>query len=260
MTRLFYRVGRGIRARIKASLQKALGGPPRDAFAAQADVLSGLGIEKPTIFDVGANVGQSARRYRAAFPSAAIYCFEPFPESFRELEAAVADDPGIHPIPTAVGAEPGESTFFVNARPATNSLLPRPETGRRYYPKDAATVSRVSVAVTTVDRVAAENGIDRIQVLKLDVQGAELMALIGAQRLLNSNAIDLIFSEIQFIEHYQSAPLFHDLWGHLTGLGYSLFDVYDLCRAQNGQLRFGNALFVSPRVRGEVLDRFESEP
>ena len=40
-----------------------------------------------TIFDVGANIGQSADNYHAWFPSARIFCFEPIPTTFRSLVA-----------------------------------------------------------------------------------------------------------------------------------------------------------------------------
>ena len=37
--------------------------------------------DAPVIFDVGANVGATARRYRALYPRATIHCFEPYPPS-----------------------------------------------------------------------------------------------------------------------------------------------------------------------------------
>src|SRR5262245_13201981 len=47
------------------------------------------------IFDVGANVGQSAQKFREAFPKARICCFEPVRSVFNKLTANTADDPNI---------------------------------------------------------------------------------------------------------------------------------------------------------------------
>lgn len=43
------------------------------------------------IFDVGAYVGDITATYRDIFPEATIYCFEPFPDSFKKL-SRLADD------------------------------------------------------------------------------------------------------------------------------------------------------------------------
>ena len=39
------------------------------------------------VFDVGANVGQSAKIYLARFPRSHIYCFEPVINTFHNLQA-----------------------------------------------------------------------------------------------------------------------------------------------------------------------------
>lgn len=48
--------------------------------------------------------------------------------------------------------------------------------------------------------------------------------------------------------------MFHQLWGFLEPFGFSVFDLYDLQRARNGQLRYGDVLFVSEEVRAKCLD------
>ena len=51
-----------------------------DSDRAQAGLISAT---RPVVFDVGANIGMSVRRYLNIFPNAAVYSFEPFPESLR---------------------------------------------------------------------------------------------------------------------------------------------------------------------------------
>ena len=70
----------------------------------------------------------------------------------------------------------------------------------------------------------------------------------------------MIYTEIQFIQHYENNPLFYEVWSFLEAQGYTLFDIYDLRRADNRQLRQGNAIFVSNEMRANVIDRFQDEP
>jgi len=52
-----------------------------------------LGFETNGLFDLGENIGQSAREFRATFPAATLYCLEPVDDSFEKLAAAFRHDP-----------------------------------------------------------------------------------------------------------------------------------------------------------------------
>jgi FkbM family methyltransferase len=250
------------------SLLKPLGyemrrkSPPlvANAFKAQQRILAALGRVAPTVLDVGANVGGTAKRYRARFPEAEIYCFEPFPENIEKLRQRFSGDPKIHIVPKAVGERSGRRTFHVNEYDATNSLLPRPAAQRRYYPSHAGPKGTIEVEVTSLDEFAADNRIGSVDILKLDIQGGEAMALRGARGLLERGAISAIYTEVMFVAHYEGGPMFHELWSLIAEFGYSLFNIYATHSASNGQLRYGDALFVSESVRSEAIDRFPEEP
>ena len=163
-------------------------------------------------------------------------------------------------MPKAVAKENGTATFYVNKFDPTNSLLPRPNSDRRYYPKTAGHKETIEVEVITLDEFLKSNHIPVIDILKFDIQGGELNALHGAESLLKAGNTPLIYTEIMFIPHYEGAPLFHEIWSFLSRFGYSLFDIYDLHRATNGQLRYGDALFVSESVRNDVINKYSEEP
>ena len=67
-----------------------------------------------TIFDVGANHGQSARKFLKQFPGATIHSFEPFPDAFEKLKESAAGNPLVMSYPIAVGDKSGTATFHVN--------------------------------------------------------------------------------------------------------------------------------------------------
>ncbi len=231
-----------------------------EPFEAQRQLIGNSAKTCASIFDVGAHKGQTAGRYRAKFPAADIYCFEPFPASIAELQKRHSDDRKIHLVPKAVGYQPGTATFYVNAFDATNSLLRRPTSDRRYYPKSAGPKEAIEVDVVDLAGFVRTNNISTIDVLKLDIQGGELDALRGAEPLFEAGSISVVYTEIMFVPHYEGAPLFHEVWSFLSNFGYSLFDIYDLHRATNGQLRYGDAIFVSESVRNSVIDEYPEEP
>ena len=249
---------------IKASV-KGLGYEVRkknnvNSFDVQQRLMNGLRKSEITIFDVGANKGQSAKQYRSRFPNAEIYCFEPFPESVTVLRRTFSDDARIHIVPKAISDTLGRATFYVNECDATNSLLPRPASTRRYYPEWAGPKNSIDAEVTTLDKIISDRKISAVDVLKLDIQGGELMAFHGARNLLKAGGVQLVYTEIMFVPHYEESPLFHDLWSFLAGFGYSLFDIYNISRARNGQIRQGDAIFVSESLRHTVIDRYPDEP
>ena len=52
-----------------------------------------------------------------------------------------------------------------------------------------------------------------------------------------------------FIAHYEGGCLFHEITGLLEKHDYSLFNLFNLKRAKDGQLRWGNAIFLSPEAQ-----------
>lgn len=234
------------------------GNAPRSPFDAQARLLSS--VSAPTIFDVGAHQGQTAKRYAALFPSARIVSFEPTPASFSELARTAATVERIDAHQLAIGEACGATTFHLGPVSQTNSLLRRPSVGRRYYPERAQLDRSIDVEVTTLDTFCEQRSLSRIDLLKMDIQGGELAALRGARSLLERHAIGVIFTEVMFVPHYEDAPLYHDIAAYLAGHGYSLYNLFIAEHGTNGQARYGDALFVSPRVRAEVLDAGPAEP
>ncbi|MGP1375392.1 MAG: FkbM family methyltransferase [Almyronema sp.] len=231
-----------------------------EPFEAQRQILSSLNKTDISIFDIGAHKGRTVETYRAKFPTSEIYCFEPFPDSVVELQKQFSADSKIHVVSKAVAQAKGTTTFYVNGFDATHSLLPRPQSERRYYPKLAKTKHTIKVETIDLDSFVQENNIGTIDILKFDIQGGELKALQGATSILNTGNVSLIYIEIMFIAHYENSPLFHEIWSFLSKFGYSVFDVYDLYRAKNGQIRYGDALFVNQNIRNNIINQCDEEP
>lgn len=222
--------------------------PQTDIWLAQKNLLRD--VHSPIVFDVGANIGQTLEAYMDLFPNGEIYCFEPFPDSFAALRQAASRYSQAHAYPLAISDSVGERTFYVNAAyHATNSLLPRPVSGPRYYPDEARLDNTIAVTVDTLDSFVQRSGVGKIDILKMDIQGGEMSALRGAEKLLDKQSAKVIVTEIMFIPHYEGGGLFHEINEFLVHKGYSLFGIYDLHYADNGQLRFADAIYINNDMR-----------
>lgn len=237
-----------------------IGSFPGDPFVAQKEFIDRLGVSSPVIFDVGAHKGETVVRYKELFTDSTIYCFEPFTDSAETLRSRFCSDPSIHVLQNAVSDFNGNKLFYVNENDATNSLLPRTQDTRRYFSKAADSKCTFEVQAVTIDGIMLQNNIDHIDILKFDIQGGELMALKGAKNALKESSVSVIYSETLFVPHYENNPLLLDLWKYLDQYNYTLFDIYDLYRATNGQLRFGDTIFINSETRSRVLDRYKEEP
>jgi len=214
------------------------------------------GFEVKTIIDAGANVGQTTLKYKKLFPQAKIYAFEPFPESFRKLKENYEFDPLVKSEDAALSDKEGFEFLQVNNSVCTNSLLKTEAPASISFhdvDNQIETKSEIKIRTATLDNYCAANKIGNIDILKMDVQGGELKILIGAENLLKNENISVIFSEVEFTRIYKDQPLFFDICAHLNKFGYSLYNVYNLHSAKNGQLVCGDAIFVNQKIRKNII-------
>jgi len=251
-----------LRTRLMKSLMTKLGYGSylrtlsKNAFSDQQMLLSGIKVQ--AIFDIGAHVGQTVAKYSTLFPESTIYCFEPFPESFEELRRRFKGNSLVKPIQFAVSNKVVPThKFYVNQCSDTNSLLPTVDDVE--YWSNILNVTTIEVPVTTIDAFCKQESINEIQILKMDIQGGELMALKGATEKLNQEAISLIYTEAEFVPLYKDQARFYEICDLLSGYRYTLFDIYDVHYTRNGQLVWCNAIFLSARMRARMIKKIINE-
>lgn len=204
------------------------------------------------VFDVGAYVGDITTTYAKILPQATIYCFEPFPNSFNKL-SHLAKSSSIKPFQIALSDQNSQVKLQINTDRSCNSMFPRPTTGAKYYSESSRYIGQIEVETQTLDTFCNTEGIADIDILKLDVEGAELKVLNGALEKLSDKRIRLIFAEVMFVAHYENGCLFHEVLDFLSRYDYTLFNLYNLKRARNGQLRWGNAIFLNPQMQEMIV-------
>lgn len=210
-----------------------------DAFEKQIEIYP----TKPrVIFDVGANRGQVSIKYHEIFPDAIIHAFEPFPGTFNILKENVKNMDKVFPKEIALADKSGKEVFYINTSVDTNSLLESSEIGLN-SDKSVKNISSIEVSLDTIDEYCGRHNINRVDILKLDIQGGELRALKGAQNLLVNKKISLIYTEAYFKQQYKDQPLFYDIAQFLLQYDYHLQDIYQPIYGKN-QLAWCDAIFL----------------
>lgn len=225
----------------------------RDGYRDQARI---FGSQEPLIvFDAGANTGETARKYLHLFPKCNIHAFEPFPSTFSKLQSNIGHDPRVQAHMVALADRQSQARLYVSDSSLMNSLIP-PIVERAWGFKKEP--EYVEVQTTALDAFAEEHRISEIDVLKLDVQGGEEAVFKGASRLLLESRIGLIYTEVQVVPLYQNQSLFHELTSHLSQYGYTLFNLYNVRESGLGQLRWGDAIFLGPKLRHKLSSVYGS--
>jgi FkbM family methyltransferase len=235
------RVFNGVLRRLGYELRPLL--VPTDAFLEQQRLLQGS--ERLTIVDAGAHYGESALMYKKLFPTAAIYSFEPFPQSFGKLQRTIANLANVQAFNVALSDREGETQFNSNKYEASNSLLNTAPEVESVWPGGlVATQEQIRVQTTTLDRFCQEHSIATIDLLKLDVQGAEPLVLKGGEQMLRRGMVRLVYTEILTLPSYTGQLELHEFLRMMQDYGFELFNFYDLNVTAAGQLRQVDAIFL----------------
>jgi FkbM family methyltransferase len=198
------------------------------------------GREIRTVFDVGANVGQSAERLRAWFPSAEIHCFEPIEATFRQLESRVSRLGRVQCHRLALGAEARDASMIRSEQSVTSRIA-----GDTDGDGDGQ-AERETVRVERLDQFCRARDIEQIDYLKIDAEGHDLQVVHGAGDLI----VDFVQIEAGFNRSSENNIPFEVVLGVMTGKGYLLFGLYEqVQRWPDGQaLRRADPVFVARRL------------
>lgn len=164
------------------------------------------------VFDAGANVGGYVSWVLGELGERAqVHAFEPSRVAFSTLKQQYGHATNVHLVHAGLGAERRTATLFA---PQAGSVL------ASVYASPGATEAE-PVEIHTVDGYCAQHGISRIDLLKIDVEGAELDVLHGTARMLAANAIQIIQFEFG-PPSIGSRTYFHDLF-ELFGARYLVY-------------------------------------
>ncbi|MFB2919490.1 FkbM family methyltransferase [Aerosakkonema funiforme] len=204
-------------------------------------------------------------------PNLSIYGFDADPEACEQanadIEARQVNWTEKH-IPLALWNCEGSFPIYVTNFPGCSSLYPPNESYLERFQSQNLDwhklVATVEIETTTLDNFCATEGINEIDFLQLDVQGAEKQVLEGGIKILEKSIISLK-TEVEFNYLYVGQPLFSDIDIYLRDKGFRLFDLSLEGRAVRkdslisssvhpGTLFVGNAFYFRDLVQGNVAN------
>jgi FkbM family methyltransferase len=178
---------------------------------------------------VGASVGQEVEDYRR---SGMRWCvlIEPLPAAFSQLKAAIGDSTTMIPVQALCSSHAGiEHDFYISNYGGLSSSILKPSRHLVEVP-EVEFADPVKVVSTTIDDIVADLvkntpgfSMGEIDLLTLDVQGAELLVLRGASMALQD--VRYVCSEVSTGGLYDGDVRFYDLQAYLECYGFSLVNM-----------------------------------
>lgn len=207
--------------------------------------------------DVGANTGQTCRRVRDVFPRARICAFEPSARTCETLRNTALELGNTEVIQAAVGQAEGWCELVETENSQFSSVLKATDAGIQYHASDIREVARSRVPAITLDGWARTNAINRVDMMKIDVQGSELDVLRGAAEILHSGHVRAINCEAQIVPEYAGAATLTDIDLMLRGAGFVIHQFHEVwAHGQEQQHSCVDALWI----RADVLEWLREDP
>lgn len=191
--------------------------------------------EKPVLMDIGSCEGEDSIRFSKLYPQAEIYAFEPLPSNIEKIKHNIAqfERKNIYPQEVALSSSNGTAKFYVSSghpdnQPNTkswdfgnkSSSLLEPNVEEIQKQTEWLKFNKViDVKTQTLDSFCKDKKIKEIDFIHMDVQGAELEVLKGAEKILPN--IKAIYLEVSVTELYKDQPLKESVENYLTSQGFS---------------------------------------
>lgn len=183
-----------------------------------------IGKRNPTILEIGSNDGAHTLWFLELFPEATIHSFEPDKRAIKRFRNRVSGQQNVHLHEIAISDHDGVSDFYEShgQRPSdkiysnseqtfdwdASGSIKKPLEHINLHPWISFT-ERHSVPTKKLDTWSKENGIDEIDFIWMDVQGAEMDVFRGARETLDRTRF--LYTEYSVHKLYEGQPTLKEL-------------------------------------------------
>lgn len=186
------------------------------------------------IIDVGANVGNYSIKYAKNYPNAMIWAFEPCEKTYDKLCENIYMYKNILSCKIGLGSKQQTAILNEYLSSGDNSIL---------YNKNEKFQKRQRIGIIRLDDfLEGRNDMQKIDILKIDVQGYEMEVLKGAIETLKHTK--LIFIEGQFNRQYEKAATCFDIGKFLFKYGFRCKSMLNV-NYKNGELTHADFIFIN---------------
>jgi len=228
----------------KYFLMKLLKMPYSRSYA-PLDVLKWLPKSSPiTFFDVGAHAGEFSKSICGEYQIKKGILIEPIARLMPALKTAFPDTKTFEIINAAVSDTSGEADFYFNEdADFVSSLLRIDNKGEAFASLKFNDPALTKTRAVTLDQLTKDNQLQYVDLLKIDVQGAEHLVLKGGAETLKITR--LVYTEFSYRPLYADSSTFFELYTLLYQNHFMLVEVGRGYSSPNGELLQGDALFIN---------------
>ena len=188
--------------------------------------------KKHIYFDIGANEGQSIKRFKKINSQSNIHSFEPTPGLYKKLVQNFNTDKSIKINNLGVADIKSKLNFHTYKYHKINSFVPVDKNSKFSKSRILASKSNekefeniVKIDVTNIDSYCEENNISEIDFIKIDTQGYESKILLGMEKMLSKEKVSIIELELILGFGYERSFSFYDYEKILNNKNYKLIAI-----------------------------------
>jgi FkbM family methyltransferase len=174
------------------------------------------------ILDVGANRGHWTALALSVFPNSSVVMIEPQDEMEEDLNRLCRGYPSCHYVKIGVGRAEDTLVQTIFDGLSGSSFLPTTD------PRLLATRKQRRTQVTTIDLILEQHPNFHPDLVKLDIQGFELEALIGASKLFGITEVFII--ETMLLSLISGWPITREVISFMADRCYEVYDITEFVR------------------------------
>ncbi|MDQ3193232.1 MAG: FkbM family methyltransferase [Bacteroidota bacterium] len=197
--------------------------------------------EKLIYVDIGAHKGHFFDLIKSCRKIERAVLVEPIPNLFNDLSLKYKSDINISVVNKIIMDETGYLDFFINKLPETSSIYKFKESIKEIDTIETGISKKISASACSLDELAKETSVNHIDLLKIDVQGAEHLVLNNGDTILKNTK--LIWIEVSFKPLYEGSSTFFDIYNILDKKGFALIEIHPGYRSSKNELLQADALF-----------------
>lgn len=175
------------------------------------------------ILDIGGGNGDTAAIFAKHFPKTKIVVMEPVKKNLANMAAVLSANSNLVLIPKAAGSKTATEKIFIGRNQNASSFFEmKADDKSKLFSGDIEVADVESVEVVRIDDIVLAS--EKVSILKMDIQGAELDALKGASETLKRTSIVVL--EVNNHDHYKGAPRYNEIDAYLCEQDFELFDIH----------------------------------
>lgn len=204
-------------------------------------LLNHLNGDLDVVLDIGASKGYFIKQLRSLKPVGQVIFCEANENVFSDLEEMKKPNDKI--VPAIVSDKVGQEKFYIFELETTSSVFRFDESMNDLSKLNLEPKEERLVNAITVDSLMKDQGIQKVDLMKIDVQGAEMKVLNGS--LDSLKLIRNIWIEVSFRKVYKDSPVFSDIYSFLTSKGFIFKSFSPVFLSPQGEILQADVLFMN---------------